>query len=63
MEVMSSSETFVLSKYIASLLHEIIINLGFRNIKTYCGSETYTDLSVLQTHWIFLFVKGMSCGG
>ena len=48
MEVMSSSETSALSKYIVSLLYEILQNLGFRNIKIFSGSETYTDLSVLQ---------------
>jgi hypothetical protein len=48
MEVMSSSETLVLSKYIASLLHESLQNLGNRNIKIFSGFETYVDLSVLQ---------------
>jgi hypothetical protein len=56
------SDELVLSNYIASLLHEILQNLGFRNIKKISGFDTDRDLSLLQMQWIFLFVKRMSCG-
>jgi len=57
-----SSEALVLSNYITSLLHEIVLNLGFRNIKTFSGFETYVGLSVSQMQWILLFIKEMSFG-